>query len=328
MTGATGFIGGSTARQLVEQGHDLTCVVRDQTRATKLKDLGASGEPGITLVDGDLSDRERLATQMAGSDAVIHNAALYEVGIPESRHEALHEANVTGTANTLGACLDAGIPRVVYTSTCAIFGNTDGESVKEDWKRPNLEFTSYYEQTKYEAHQIALDLIENHGLPCVIVQPGGVYGPEDHSAIASTMHQFLDGKLPLIPFPEFGTGLTHVDDIAAGIVLALDKGEVGECYILNAGNFTMRQILETVAKVADKKAPKRALPTGLLKLLQPVGPLVGKLMDQPPNLRELIKSTDGVTFWADMSKAQSTLGFRPRDVETGLKDTLTAEGRL
>ena len=322
MTGATGFSGSATARHLVDQGHDLTCVVRNREKAGDLADLG------VTLVDGDLSDRARLAGQMTGSDAVVHNAALYEVGIPASRRPALYEANVTGTANTPGARLDTGIPRVLYVSTCAVFGNTHHQVADENFKRADLDFTSYYEETKYEAHQIALEMIENQGLPCVIAQPAGVYGPGDHSAIASTVHQFIDGKLPMIPFPDFGTGLAHVDDIAAGLVLILDKGEIGECYILTEANHSMGDIVGTVARVAGKKAPKRSMPTGLLKMLRPVGPLVGKLMSQPPNLAGLISSADNLTFWADASEARNQLGYRPRDLETGMRETIEAEGWL
>ena len=322
MTGATGFIGTSTARHLTGQGHQLTCLVRDRSKATEL------GELGCDLVDGDLSDQDRLAVQMQGHDAVVHNAALYEVGIPESRHQALKEANIDGTANVLNACLQSNIPRVLYVSTCAVFGNTRHEIVDESFERPDLNFTSYYEETKYEAHQIASDLIKNQNLPCVIAQPAGVYGPGDHSALAGTINQFLDGKLPMMPFPEFGTGLAYVDDVASGLALILDKGEIGESYILTSDNVTMREIIETSAKITGKKAPSRAMPTGLLKLLRPIGPLVGKIMGQPPNLRELIASTDGVTFWANPEKAKKELGFRPRDLETGLRDTFEAEGRI
>lgn len=328
MTGATGFIGGATARHLTEQGHQLTCLVRDRSKATELESLG------VGLVDGDLSSRPRLAEQMNGHDALLHNAALYEVGVPKERIPALRKANVEGTANVLEAALESGIPRVLYVSTCAVFGNTHREVATEDFRRPDLdrpgglEFTSAYEQTKYEAHQIALNLIDTRNLPCVIAQPAGVYGPEDHSELGSTMHQFLDGKLPMVPFPDFGTGLTHVEDIAAGLALVLDKGEIGECYILNQDNYTMRQALETVGELAGRKVPKLAMPTPLLKALRPIGPLVGKIMDQPPNLAELIRSTDGVTFWADAAKAKAELGWRPRDLKTGMRQTLEAEGRL
>jgi nucleoside-diphosphate-sugar epimerase len=328
MTGATGFIGGATARHLREQGHDLTCLVRDRSRGGDLEQIGCE------LVEGDLSDRDRLAGQISGHDTVLHNAALYEVGIPKDRIPALWEANVDGTSNVLEASLDAGVRRVLYVSTCAVFGNTHRQVATEDFRRPDLdrpeglEFTSVYEQTKYEAHQIALRLISERGLPCVIVQPGGVYGPGDHSELGSTINQFLDGKMPLMPFPEFGTGLTHVDDIAAGILLALDRGETGQCYILNEGNFTMRQVLTEVGELAGRKVPRRNMPTGILKALRPVGPLVGRIMDQPPNLSEIISSVDGVTFWADASKARRDLGWHPRDARTGLRQMLEAEGRI
>ncbi|MDQ5894411.1 MAG: NAD-dependent epimerase/dehydratase family protein [Actinomycetota bacterium] len=326
MTGATGFIGGATARHLVEQGHQLTCVVRDRSKATVLEALGCD------LVDGDLSSRPRLTEQMTGHDALLHNAALYEVGIPKERIPVLRKANVEGTANVLEAALEAGIPRVLYVSTCAVFGNTHRDVATEDFRRPDLdspgglEFTSVYEETKYEAHQIAKNLIRTRNLPCVIAQPAGVYGPEDHSELGSTIHQFVKGKLPMVPFPDFGTGLTHVEDIAAGLALILDKGEIGESYILNEGNFTMREVLESVGSIAGRKVPKRNMPTPLLKALRPIGPLVGKIMDQPPNLAELISSTDGVTFWADASKAKNELGWRPRDLQSGMRQTLEAEG--
>jgi dihydroflavonol-4-reductase len=322
MTGATGFIGGHVARLLREQGHELDCLIRDRSRAGDLAGLGCG------LVDGDLSSRHHLAEAMDGADAVVHNAAIYEVGVPDSRRAALFEVNVQGTANTLGACLDAQVPRVLYVSTCAVFGNTRGEVADESWKRPDLDFTSVYEQTKYEAHRVALQLIESEGLPCVIAQPAGVLGPRDHSEMGNTINQFLDGRLPLIPFPDFGSGQAHVEDIAAGLLLVLDRGETGESYILTSENVTMREIIGYAAKASGRKAPTRALPTGILKALRPVGPLVGKLMGQPPNLGELISSADGVTFFADAGKARRELGFNPRDVETAIRDTLVAEGRI
>lgn len=329
LTGGTGFIGSATARHLRELGHELTCLVRDRERASRLSALGC------TLVDGDLSTpRERLAELMSGHDALIHNAAIYEVGIPASRAEELHKVNVEGTADVLEAALEAELPRVLYVSTCAVFGNTHGQAVTESYRRPDLDrpggphFTSVYEETKFEAHRIALELIEERGLPCVIAQPAGVYGPGDHSSIAASIHSFLDGKMPMMPFPEFGSGLAHVDDVAAGLALILDRGEVGECYILTADNLTMKEIIGTAARITGKKPPSRAMPTGVLKALRPVGPLVGKLMGQPPNLAELITSADGVTFFADASRARNELGFKPRDFETGLRETLEAEGRL
>ena len=134
-----------------------------------------------------------------------------------------------------------------------------------------------------QAHRMAKRLIDE-GLPCVIVQPGGVYGPDDHSAIGTQMNQFLAGRMPMIAFPDLGMNMVHVDDVAAGVLLALDKGKVGESYVLGGQITTMRELIETLATVTDRKAPKRAMPTALLKALTPIGPVVGKVMGQPPNL--------------------------------------------
>ena len=142
------------------------------------------------------------------------------------------------------------------------------------------------------------------GLPCVIVQPGGVYGPGDTSQLADLLDQFLDGKMPLIPFPELGICLAHVEDIAAGIVLALDKGRPGETYVIGGPPTTMREAIGIVAAVSGRKAPKHAVPTVLMKAMTPIGPLVGKMMGQPPNLRELISSADNVTFWASQREGR------------------------
>ena len=162
----------------------------------------------------------------------------------------------------------------------------------------------------------------------MIVQPGGVYGPEDHSAIGRQMNQFLDGRMPLIAFPDLGMNLVHVDDVADGVILALDDGKPGESYVLGGQIATMRELIETLGRVSDRKAPKRALPTSMMKAMTPLGPVVGKLMNQGPNLRELIGSADGVTFWARHDKAMAELGYSPRGLEQGLRDMLEAEGRL
>jgi nucleoside-diphosphate-sugar epimerase len=321
VTGGTGFIGGHVVSALRERGDEVVTLVRDPAKGSALEALGA------TLVAGDLSDREKLRTAMEGADAVIHGAAIYEVGIPAKEHEAMRQANVVGTENALGAALDAKVPRVVYISTIGAYGNTHGEVVDETYEHPRDSYTSYYEQTKTEAHDIARRLIDE-GLPCVIVQPGGVYGPDDHSALGKQMNDFLDGKMPAIAFGDLGMNMVHVEDVAAGVLLALDKGEVGESYNLGGEITTMRGLIESLAQVSGKKAPKRDVPTGLLKAMTPFGPVVGKVMGQPPNLRELISSADGVTFWAKHDKAMKELGYSPRPLEVGLRETFEAEGRL
>lgn len=321
VTGGTGFIGGEVVRQLRARGDDVVCLVRNPAKGGKVAELGCS------LVAGDLADERVIREGMAGCDAVIHAAAVYEVGIPAREREAMRDANVGGTERVLGAALAARIPKVVYVSTVGVFGNTDGKIVDESYEHPAQSFTSCYEETKWEAHQVAKRLI-GEGLPCVIMQPGGVYGPGDTSSIAVMLNEFLKGRMVAIPFPDLGICLTHVEDIAAGILLGLDKGRPGEAYVISGPATTVREAIGVVADVTGKKAPKRALPTGLMKALTPVGPLVGKMMGQPPNLRELISSADGVTFWASYDKAKGELGYEPRGLQDGLRAMLEAEGKV
>jgi dihydroflavonol-4-reductase len=322
VTGGTGFIGGQVVRKLRERGDEVRALVRSPDKGQALADLGCE------LVSGTLSNKDAIGAGMQGCEAAIHGAAVYEVGIPESEHRAMYEANVIGTENVLRAALEAKLPKVVYISTVGAFGNTKGQVVDESYEHPGTSFTSYYEETKLEAHRLAKRLIAEEGLSCVIVQPGGVYGPQDHSAIGQQMNQFLAGRMPLIAFPDLGFNMVHVDDVAAGVLLALDKGKSGEAYVLGGQITTMRELVQTLARVAGKKAPRRALPTPLMKAMTPFGPIVGKVMGQGPNLRELISSADNVTFWAKHDKAMAELEYSPRGLEQGLRDTLEAEGKL
>jgi dihydroflavonol-4-reductase len=322
LTGGTGFIGGHVARKLRERGDDVRALARSPEKAAELSGLGCE------MITGGLSDTTAIATGLRGVDAAIHCAGVYKVGIPQSEHRAMYEANVVGTENVLRGALEAGTPKVVYVSTVGAFGNTRGEVVDESYEHPGTGFTSYYEQTKYEAHQAAERLIAEEGLPCVIVQPGGVYGPEDHSEIGNQLNQFLAGRMPLLAFPDAGFNMVHVEDVADGVLLALDKGEIGESYVLGGQITTMRELIGTLAKVADKRPPRGTLPVGLIKAMAPLGPVVGKVMGTGPNLREIISSADGVTFWAKHDKAMAELGYSPRGLERGLRDLLAAEGRL
>jgi dihydroflavonol-4-reductase len=125
-------------------------------------------------------------------------------------------------------------------------------------------------------------------------------------------------------FPETGFNLVHVDDVADGILLAHDKGNIGESYVLGGEIATMKNLIERVSSLSGRKPPKRELTPGMMKLAIPIGPVVGKLMGFPPNLAELIRSSDGVTYWASDAKARANLGYQPRPLDTGLKETLAA----
>jgi len=319
LTGATGFIGGHVARQLRARGDDVVALVRSPAKADGLRELGCD------LVEGDLSSDEAIQRGISGADAVIHAGAVYKVGIPKSEHAAMYESNVHGTERVLNAAIDANVSRIVYVSTCAIFGDTHREVVDESYRR-DTDFPTEYERTKTLAHQIAEDRIAK-GAPIVIVQPGGVYGPNDHSELGNVIDQVRTGKMPAKMFPNAGIMLAHVEDIAAGIVLALDKGTVGESYVLSSEKATLGELVDRVAAIAGRRPPRFTMPGAVLKISAPLGPLIGPLLGFPPNLGELIRSTGDTTYWASDAKARRELGFAPRDLDTGLRQTLAASGQ-
>jgi len=319
VTGGTGFVGGHLVRKLRERGDDVLALVRSPQKAGMIRELGCE------IVRGDLGDEEVIRKAVVGCDAVFHVAAMYEVGIPESKKAAMYDANVKGTERVIDAAVEAGLGKIVYVSTVGVFGDTKGRVVDETYEREPTGFMSYYEETKFFAHELARDRIAK-GAPIVIVQPGGVYGPGDHSEIGNMIGQFRSGRLPMVPFPDLGFNLVYVDDVADGCVLAAEKGEVGQSYVLGGEISTMRGMLEKVAQIDGKKPPTRTLPTALIKAVAPAGPVVGKLMGLPPNVRELISASEDVTYWATDTKAREQLGYAPRDLETGLRQTLENAG--
>jgi nucleoside-diphosphate-sugar epimerase len=313
VTGGTGFIGKQLVRKLRARGDEVVALIRTPSKATDLD---------VEAVEGDLSNEDAIKRGVEGCDAVFHVGATYKVGIPKDEHEAMYDANVRGTERVIDAAIETGVTRIVYVSTGNVYGNTRGQVVDESYVRPQPpDFLSYYDETKYKAHQAALERIAK-GAPVVIVQPGGVYGPDDPSELGNIIDQARTGKLKLRLFPEAGFNFIFVDDVADGILLAHDKGRIGEAYNIAGEKSTMGELVDKTAELSGRKPPRLPMPAAMMKLAVPIGPLVGRLMGFPPNLGELIKTSDGVTFWMTDQKARDELGFAPRDLDTGLRQTL------
>jgi nucleoside-diphosphate-sugar epimerase len=277
---------------------------------------------GAQIVEGDLSDEAAIREGVTGAEGVFHVGATYKVGIPKTEHAAMYDANVKGTERVIDNAVEAGAQRIIYVSTGNVYGNTRGQVVDESYVRPQPpDFLSYYDQTKYEAHQAALERIKNRA-PVIIVQPGGVYGPDDPSELGNMIDQARTGKLKLRLFPEAGFNFIYVEDVADGILLAYDKGRIGEAYNLAGEKATMGELVEKTSELSGRKPPRVTMPAAMMKMAIPVGPVVGKLMGFPPNLGELIKTSDGVTFWMTDQKARDELGFKTRDLDAGLRQTL------
>lgn len=316
ITGGTGFIGGRLASRLRQRGDEVVALVRTPSKAGHLTELGC------TIVQGDLSSGDVIREGTKGCQAVFHVAADYRVGIRASERDGMYEANVTGTEIVLDAAVDAGVERIVYVSTIGYFGNTRGVIVDESFERTDLDWLSAYDETKYLAHEVVKERMKK-GAPVIIVQPGGVYGPGDQSDLAELIDRVKTGKLPFLPMGEAGFNFVFVDDVVEGTLLAFDKGRIGESYVLGGELTTMRGFVNKLCELEGRKPP-RDLPTALVKASVPLAPVVSKLAGLPPNIKELIKAGDGVTYWAKDDKARRELGYSPRDLATGLKQTVGA----
>jgi nucleoside-diphosphate-sugar epimerase len=315
VTGGTGFIGSRVVKRLRDRGDDVVVLARRPEKAAELD---------AEVVEGDLGDADAIRRGVEGCQAVFHIAADYRVGMDKSKRESMRDSNVGGTERALDAAMDAGVDRVVYVSTINIFGNTNGKTVDESYRRDEADgFVSTYDETKYRAHRIAEERAAQ-GTPIVIVQPGSVYGPGDHALVGQMIDQASTGKMPAKAFPELGLNMVHVDDVADGILLAHDKGKVGESYVLGGEITTQGKLIDKAAAIGGQKPPRMKVPPVMLKAMIPVSRWVGPAMGLPPNFREMISAAHNVTYWAKDDKAREELGYAPRDLDTGLRQTIQA----
>ena len=311
LTGGTGFLGSGVARLLVGRGDRVRALVRDPARAQALRDLGCE------LVHGDLSDEAALVAALRGAGGLVHCAERALVGALDAERDELVDTNVCGTERMLGAGLTAGVHKAVHVSSVEVLGDTAGRVVDESWTRdPALPWRSVYEETKAVAHGRAQDLAAR-GLPVTVVQPGLVYGPGDPSAFGGLLRRCAQGHRATVAFADHGVVPVHRDDLAEGVVRALDKGVAGESYVLAGEPVRVRDMLCQLARLGEGPAP-RTLPSGLLRLLSPLGGVAGPALGLAPNLAELRRACDGVTSWASSDKAARELGWTARPLAEGL----------
>jgi nucleoside-diphosphate-sugar epimerase len=308
VTGATGFVGGVLARQLREAGHEVVALVRNPARAESLDALG------IELVTGDLDDDAALDRLCRNADGLFHVAGWYKLG---DRHpEQGRRVNVEGTANILTAARRSDVPRVVYTSTLAVNSDTRGQVVDESYHF-NGRHLSVYDKTKAAAHDLATAQARA-GLPVVIVQPGLVYGPGDTSQTGALAVAVLDGKRPLVPS---GGAVCwgHVDDVARGHALAMDRGGVGESYFLAGERRSLSSVLRRLAGLAGTRGPI-VLPDLAVRGSAGLAGLAGRLVPVPADYAAETLRAGLATYLGLPAKAERDLGWSSRPLDEGLRE--------
>jgi dihydroflavonol-4-reductase len=314
VTGGTGFIGSRVVRQLVERGYDVVALARSEEGAAPLRRLGAE------IAYGDITDVTAMRPAMRDSDVLFHIAAWYKLGSRDWHHA--ESINVGGTRKVLRLAQELGVPKIVYTSTVAVFGDTRGELVDESYYTEGP-FLTEYDRTKWLAHyKVAVPFIER-GAPIVIVMPGGVYGPDDASINGELLRRFYQGKLPVLPGPETTWTYAHVEDVATGHILAAEKGRPGESYILAGPAVPVGEMVDFLAYLTGKRAPLLRVPGRLLRPLAPVAGFLHSLLPLPDVYSEEAIRSLGVTYMARADKARAVLGWQPRSLHDGMVETLT-----
>lgn len=313
VTGGAGFIGSAVVRRLAARGDRITAIVRDPARAAHLADLG------VELRTADLTRVAAIVDAMRGADAAIHLAGDYRVGIPASDRPAMLEANVGSTSRVVDAAGIAGVGRLVHVSTVNVLGDTHGRIVDERHRRDlSGGFLSYYDETKFLAHRAVEERI-GAGAPIVIVMPGVTYGPRDHSSVGEQLRAAHDGTLRYTALADVGISAAHVDDVAGGIVAALDHGRLGEAYVLGGENTRLIDALRVAARVGGHRLPRLHLPIGLVRVGSRAPAWLARAASLPDDLGEVLRAGDGVTYWASSAKAATELGYVPRDLASGVR---------
>lgn len=314
VTGATGFVGGAVARALVRAGVGVRVLARSKSDAHTL-----AGLP-VEWIEGDLLNPASLRTALAGCQQLYHVAAHYALWAKDPA--IFYDVNVTGTRNMLAAARSAGIERTVYCSTIGAIGlPPDGGLGTEDTPVSLDQMAGHYKRSKYLAEQEVLQLAKE-GLPVVIVNPSAPVGAGDvkPTPTGQVIVDFMKGRMPA--YIDTGMNIVDVEDVAAGHLLAMQKGRQGERYILGCKNLMLKEVFDILSRLTGVKAPSLRLPRSLILPLAHVNQWMAQLTGQPPRIPlEGVKMAKYRMHY-DCSKAIRELGIPQTPPETALENAV------
>ncbi|MBM3695741.1 MAG: NAD-dependent epimerase/dehydratase family protein [Actinobacteria bacterium] len=312
VTGATGFIGGYLTARLLADGHVVSALVRTPEQARAL------ARHGVRPFIGDVLDKESVRRAMRRADGVFHLAAVVWVG---SRNRRRAEAvNVAGTRHVLQVMRELHVPKGVHTSSLAVNGDTKGRVVDESYHHHGR-LPSLYQRTKWQAHyEVAVPMMRQ-GLPLMIAMPGAVYGPGDRGDLAGAIGAHLRGRLPAAP-TRTAFCFAHVEDVAAGLLAAMERGRPGETYILGGPAHPLRDVLRRAGRLAGRRHPPLPLPWWALRPIAWGAQGLGFALPPLRGAAETLRLGAGTTLLGRDAKARAELGFAPRSLDEGLPDTV------
>ena len=314
VTGATGFVGSAVARALLAAGHDVRVLARPNSDRRNLDDLS------VEVAEGSLEDAASLARAVAGCRYLFHVAADYRLWVTDPA--AMRRANVEGTRLLMRAALDAGVERVVHTSSVATLGLVPDGSADETAPSRVEDMIGPYKRSKFQAEELVRDLVAKRGLPAVIVNPSAPVGPRDRKP-TPTGRLILEAARGHMPgYVDTGLNIVHVEDVAAGHLAAAEMGCVGERYILGGENLPLAAILAEVARAAGVRAPRIRVPYAIAYSAAIGAELTARLRGNEPFI-----TRDGVRMsrkrmYFNSAKASRKLGYKPRPARQAIADAV------
>jgi dihydroflavonol-4-reductase len=324
VTGASGFVGSAVARRLVREGYRVRLLMRRGSDRTNVAGLDAE-----TCL-GSLEDAASLKAAVAGCTHLFHVAADYRLWVPDPA--AMFRANVGGTIGLMEAALAAGVERIVYTSSVATLGiAANGAPADEETPSRFEDMVGPYKQSKFRAEEEVRRMVAEKGLPAVIVNPSTPVGPRDikPTPTGRVILEAASGKMPA--FVDTGLNIVHVEDVAAGHLLAAETGRVGERYILGGEDLSLAEILAEVADLSGRRAPRLRLPIAPLMPLAIAAEGVARLTGREPFVtRDGLRMARKKMYFSS-AKAARELGYKARAARAGLADAIAwfrAQGRL
>jgi dihydroflavonol-4-reductase len=315
VTGATGFVGSAVARALLKAGHPVRVLARPTSDRRNLVGLGAE------VAEGSLEDPASLAAAVAGCRYVFHVAADYRLWVRDP--EPMFRVNVTGTRELMLAAAAAGVERIVYTSSVATLGIVPGGVADEGTVSYAADMIGPYKRSKFEAEAAVIELVVERGLPAVIVNPSTPVGPGDikPTPTGRMIVEAARGRMPV--YVDTGLNLVHVDDVAAGHLLAAESGQIGRRYILGGENLSLAAILTEVARLTGRRPPVARLPHGALLPIAAGAEAFARLTGREPFATvDAVKMAKKKMFFSS-TRAIEELGYVPRPARQALSDAIT-----
>jgi len=310
VTGAAGFLGSHVARQLVARGDDVRVLVRASSSNRAISDLS------LEYVTGDLRDAGSLERAMNGVQRVFHVAADYRLWAKNPQE--IYDSNVGGTKNLLEAAKRAGVGQLIYTSTVATIAVDRPELPNEFTEAKLEEMIGHYKRSKWMAEQEVLKAAKE-GFPAIVAMPTTPVGPWDWkpTPTGKIILDFLNGKMP--GYVDTGLNFVGVEECAAGHLLVSEKGKIGERYLLGAENLTLKEVLDTLARITGLRAPGMKIPHSVALGVAYVESAFSRLLGKEPGIPvEGVKIARHKMF-VDASRARRELGFQPGPVAAALE---------